>query len=294
LKIIVTGGTGFVGYNLASRLIGMGHEVFVTGSPDEAGIPEGARLVGWAAAGAMEFDACMHQAANNDTMEGDLQKVMRANVFEPARLFNSLASKGCRKFVYASSAAVYGNGPAPYRESQEAKPLNPYAVSKLAFEEFAADFARETASSVIGLRYCNVYGPGESHKGRRSSMILQLRNQMASGSRPRIFRDGEQRRDWVYVDDAVEANVAGLESDKSGVFNVAGGRAVTFNYMVEVINRCMGTELEPEYIDCDFKDRFQTNTECDISEAQKVLGWRPSLTFEEGVEQYLSFLGSPL
>jgi ADP-L-glycero-D-manno-heptose 6-epimerase len=294
LNVLVTGGTGFIGKKIAERLLESGHSVFVTGSDGESGIPHGSELVRWDSVKSMRFDACFHQSANNDTLDMDLKKTMDENVFSPSNLFNHLAAEGCRKFVYASSAAVYGNGRTPYKESQEKNPLNAYAVSKLAFEEFASDFGVETKSSVVGLRYCNVYGPGECHKGRRASMVMHIINRMKEGLRPRIFRDGEQKRDWIYVEDVVEANISCLGFEGSGVFNVAGGRAVTFNYIVELINGITGKSLSPEYIECEFADRFQTNTECDISSAERELGWRPSISFEDGVEKYLSFLGTPL
>lgn len=294
MRVLITGGTGFVGSNLSRKMVRLGHEVWVTGSDGEAGVPEGCSVVGWGEAQSMAFDACMHQAANNDTLDGGWEGMMESNVFGPARLFHRLAAHGCRRFVYASSTAVYGNTTAPYRECAETKPLNAYATSKLAFDEFAKGFAEESESKVFGLRYCNVYGPGEAHKGRRASMILQLALQMMGGNRPRIFRGGEQKRDWVYINDVVEANLACLESEVGGVFNVAGGRGVSFNYLVGVLNESMGLRLEPEYIECPFGESYQTNTECDISMAAEVLGWRPEFTLESGVAEYLSFLGSRL
>lgn len=293
MRILVTGGTGFVGSNLAARLVSLGHDVWATGRDGEAGAPEGCALVGWEEACSMGFDACMHQAANNDTLDASWD-MMDSNVFAPARMFHRLAANGCGRFVYASSTAVYGNLPAPYREDGGTDPLNLYAKSKLAFDEFAAGFAEESGSLVFGLRYCNVYGPGESHKGRRASMVMQLALQMMSGQRPRIFRDGGQRRDWVYVDDAVDANVACLGASEGGVFNVAGGRSVSFNDLVGVLNGALGTSLEPEYLDCGFKDRYQNDTECDIGRARERLGWSPRHTIESGSRAYLALLGAGL
>lgn len=294
MKILVTGGTGFVGGRLAGRLVADGHEVWVTGRDGESGVPRGAVLTTADEARLYCFDACMHQAANNDTLDGDERGMMEANVFGPARMFQSLAARGCRRFVYASSTAVYGNMQAPYSESTIPQPLNVYAVSKLAFDEFAAGFASETGSAVFGLRYCNVYGPGEAHKGRRASMVMHLARQMASGERPRIFRHGEQRRDWVYVDDVVEANLACLSATGGGVFNVAGGRGVSFNELVAIINSALGTGLEPEYTECPFAGSYQGNTECDISKARDLLGWSPRFTLEAGVGEYLPLLRASL
>lgn len=293
MRVLVTGGTGFVGFRVASRLRGLGHHVWVTGREREAGIPDGSHLVGWDEAAAMEFDTCFHQAANNDTLDGS-EEMLDANVFAPSKLFHRLAANGCRRFVYASSTAVYGNETAPFCESGATRPLNLYAVSKLAFDEFASSFAEECESLVFGLRYCNVYGPGESHKGRRASMIMQMSMKMMRGERPTLFRDGSQKRDWVHVDDVVEANLACLGASKGGIFNVAGGRGISFVDLTRVINGHLGSNLEPIYVECPFEGKYQTNTECDISKARWELGWSPKFTIESGVGDYLAFFRAGL
>jgi ADP-L-glycero-D-manno-heptose 6-epimerase len=293
LRVLVTGGTGFVGSNLAARLVSLGHEVCVTGREGENDAPAGSILVAWEEAGDMPFDACFHQAANNDTLDDNSWGMLESNVFAPARLFHRLARGGCRRFVYASSTAVYGNSSAPYTEETEPEPLNIYAKSKLAFDEFAPSFAEDTRTTVFGLRYCNVYGPGESHKGRRASMIMHLCRQMMKGERPRIFRDGEQRRAWIHVNDAVDANLSCLGSGSGGLFNVAGESA-TFNRIVSVINDALGSELEPEHIECPFKERYQNDTETDSSKAKRALGWSPKVSIEDGIRGYLALLGATL
>jgi ADP-L-glycero-D-manno-heptose 6-epimerase len=293
LRSLVTGGTGFVGSNLAARLVSLGHEVWITGREGENRPPVGTTVVAWEEAEGMPFDACFHQAANNDTLDDNSWGMLESNVFAPARLFHRLARSGCGRFIYASSTAVYGNSAAPYTEETEPKPLNIYAKSKLAFDEFAPSFAEDTQTTVFGLRYCNVYGPGESHKGRRASMIMHLCRQMIDGGRPRIFRDGDQRRAWVHVDDAVEANLACLGSGSGGLFNVAGESA-TFNEIVALINEEFGSDLPPEYIECPFKARYQNDTDTDVSKAKGVLGWSPKVSVREGIARYLSLLGAPL
>ena len=290
MRALVTGGTGFVGSRLSARLVSLGHDVWVTGREGENVVPEGVGTVPWDRAGVMHFDVCFHQAANNDTLDEDFWGIMESNMFAPARLFNKLIRMGCRTFVYASSTAVYGNSPVPYKEDGLVDPLNLYAKSKLAFDEFALSFAEETRAVVFGLRYCNVYGSGESHKGRRASMVMHICHQMISGERPRIFKDGEQRRDWIHVEDVVEANLACLGHISGGVFNIASGRAVTFNHLVSVINSQLKSSLKSEYIECPFKSAYQNDTETDISKAKKVLGWRPKISLEDGVAGYLSLL----
>jgi len=293
LRFLVTGGTGFVGYNLAARLVSLGHEVCVTGREGENDAPAGSILVSWEEAGDMPFDACFHQAANNDTLDDDSWGMLESNVFAPAKLFHRLAHNGCKRFVYASSTAVYGNSPAPYSEQSDTDPMNVYAKSKLAFDEFAQSFVEDTQTKVFGLRYCNIYGPGESHKGRRASMIMHLCLQMMGGGRPRIFQHGEQRRAWIHVDDVVDANLACLSSDSGGLFNVAGESA-TFNQIVATINEALGSNLEPDYIKCPFEDRYQKDTDTDTSKAKRVLGWSPKVSIAEGIASYLPLLGASL
>jgi len=294
LKILVTGGSGFIGRRLSEALVRGGHDVSAVCREGESGPPVGCAKVEWEEAQGMRFDACVHQAANNDTLDDDSWGMMRVNVFRPSKLFLSLARKGCHLFVHASTAAVYGNSPAPYTEENLPGPLNLYARSKLAFDEWSSDFAVETGSKVFALRYCNVYGPGESHKGRRASMIFHIARSIAAGQRPRIFADGNQVRDWVYVDDVVEANLACLSASKGGVFNIAGGAGASFNRIVEVVAREMGNEVTPEYVECPFEERFQTDTRCDISKAKKELGWSPKRDVESGIREYLSLLGAAL
>lgn len=294
MKILVTGGCGFIGGKLCRALVREGFEVFSLMHEGDSDPYPPITPVRWSEARDLKFDMCYHQAANNDTMDENLASMAESNVLMPSSLFESLRKNGCRKFVYASSTAVYGNSPRPYTELSAVEPLNAYAESKLAFEDFAEDFARETGLTVLGLRYCNVYGPGECHKGKRSSMVRQILIRMISGLRPRIFTDGEQKRDWVHVDDVVRANIACMGCERSGVVNIAGGRSFSFNEIIEKVNKELGSDIKAEYLECDFKERYQNETECDISRAKEWIGWMPNITMDRGIKDYASFLGASL
>jgi ADP-L-glycero-D-manno-heptose 6-epimerase len=139
--------------------------------------------------------------------------------------------------------------------------------------------------SVIGLRYCNVYGPGESHKGARASMIHQLAKQMVNGN-PRIFKDGEQKRDHIYVKDVVQANVLALGAQGSFVVNCGAGTATTFNEIIAILNKTMGLARIPEYIHNPYADRYQNFTQCDMSRAKERLGFVPQYSVEAGIADY--------
>ena len=293
MRILVTGGTGFVGSNLVARLLQEGHDVLITGHDAEQRIPgfQGKYLqptflgIDWEAIGAV--DVLFHQAAVNDTTLLDEREMLRANVSASQELFRRVAAGGCRRIVYASSTAIYGDAPAPYREDTPARPLNPYARSKKLLEEFASGFARENPQvTIVGLRYCNVYGPGESHKGKRASMIYQLARQMTRGN-PRLFKYGEQKRDYLYVDDAVRANLLAAQAAESCIVNCGSGRAVSFNDLVSQLNRVLGVDRTPEYIDNPYEDRYQSHTECDMTLAKQKLGFVPEFDLTKGLAAYL-------
>ena len=294
MRILVTGGTGFVGSNLVARLLQEGHDVLITGHDAEQRIPgfQGKYLqpsllgIDWEAVGAV--DVLFHQAAVNDTTLMDEREMLRANVTASQELFRRVVAGGCRRIVYASSTAIYGDAPAPYREDTPARPLNPYARSKKQLEEFASGFARENPQvTIVGLRYCNVYGPGESHKGKRASMIFQLAQQMQRGN-PRLFKYGEQKRDYLYVDDAVRANLLAAKASESCIVNCGSGRAVSFNDIVVQLNRVLEVRRTPEYIDNPYADRYQSHTECDMTLAKQKLGFVPEFELVSGLEAYRS------
>ena len=292
MRVLVTGGTGFIGSNLVVRLLEQGQEVLITGHDAEQKIPHfrgkylqpGLLGIDWDAIG--RVDILFHQAAINDTTLLDEREMIRANADAAKELFRRVADAGCRKIVYASSTAIYGDAPAPYREDSPARPLNPYARSKKELEDWASRFADEHSQIVVvGLRYCNVYGPRENHKGPRASMIYQLAKQMRQGS-PRLFKYGEQKRDYLYVEDAVRANLLAGEARQSCIVNCGSGAAVTFNDLVGLLNQTLGVERNPEYIENPYADRYQSHTECDMTLAKRMLGFVPEFNVQQGIEAY--------
>ncbi|MBI4093546.1 NAD-dependent epimerase/dehydratase family protein [Candidatus Kaiserbacteria bacterium] len=291
MKALVTGGTGFVGSNIVTKLIELGHEVLITGTLGEQPIHPGANLIDIStlekdASALGKLDAVFHEAANNDTISLERDEMMRANVDVSLLVFNRAAEAGCKNIVFASSTALYGNGPTPYKEDQELQPLNPYAESKKIMEEKAIEFARAHPDiRVVGLRYCNVYGPGESHKGKRASMVYQLAQQMKTGN-PRIFKDGEQKRDYIYVKDVVTANLLALEAKENCIVNCGSGTATSFNALIELLNKTLGLNRAPEYIDNPYVGRYQSHTECDMSLAKQKLNFTPAFDIEKGIEDY--------
>jgi len=295
MKILITGGAGFIGGNLTRRLVREGHEVTVVSTGSESNL-QGVKktiymgLDGIAWDQVWDKEVVFHQMANNDTLCDDKEEMFRANVYGPMTLFHQCLAGGCKKFIYASSTAVYGNSAAPYVEDfTPVSPTSVYGESKAKFDEFAMNFAKEHNVQVIGLRYCNVYGPGEERKGRRMSMIGQLLNKMIQNKEPELFRYGEQKRDWIYVDDVVEANILAMENNnfKGEIYNLGTGRSYTFNHLITTINDILEKELPPKYIDCniDYK-KYQNHTECDINKIKRELGFDPKFSLKSGIREY--------
>lgn len=284
MRILVTGGAGFIGSNLARRLQKDGHEVLVLDNFSSGSFTNLVDFHGDVISSDCEWgepctrcDAIFHEASITDTTVTDQLKMMRNNV-ECFRHVLHWAARWNARVVWASSAAVYGNLSAPNRLSDKPAPLNVYGYSKLAMERLAHLWAEEhTKLPIIGLRYFNVYGPGEGHKAKFASMIYQLAQQLKSGARPRIFKAGEQKRDFVSIEDVIEANLLAMSVDHpplAAVFNVGCGKAHTFNEVIAGLNKALGTRLEPDYIVNPYAF-FQNHTEADIAETTRILGYKP-------------------
>jgi ADP-L-glycero-D-manno-heptose 6-epimerase len=152
-------------------------------------------------------------------------------------------------------------------------------------ERMAARYAVRLSHPIVALRYSNVYGPGEDHKGKLASMIQQLAKQMRAGRQPRIFSPGEQKRDFVFIEDVVQANLSAARAKSPGVFNIGAGRSWTFNEVVAELNRVLKTNLAPDY----FANPYgftQDWTETDLTLARAQLGFEPKFDLRRGIEAY--------
>ena len=299
-KYLVTGGAGFVGSNIAKTLEAQGHEVTVLDDFSKNGHFK--NLIGFKGdvitcdlwervPHDMYFDAIFHEAAITDTTVMDQKAMMEQNVEAFKNLLDFAAENEIKKVIYASSAATYGNGPVPNVETQPTHPENVYGFSKVIMDNVARQFADDNNDmTIIGLRYFNVYGPGEYHKGKMASMVYQLYNQMKAGQRPRVFKYGEQQRDFVYVKDIVKINLCALTNGKeTGVFNAATGIPRDYNAIIACLNKELGTNLEPDYIDNPYPF-FQLKTQADITKSKEKLGYTPDYTLEQGIADYVAIL----
>jgi ADP-L-glycero-D-manno-heptose 6-epimerase len=255
-------------------------------------------------------EAVLHQGACSDTMETDGRYMMENNYAFSRRLLEWCQDEEV-PLVYASSAAVYGRGP-DYREERACeRPLNIYGYSKFLFDQLVRARLAEATAQIVGLRYFNVYGPNEMHKGRMASVALHAYQQLHAEGKVKLFvgsdgyRDGEQRRDFIYVDDCVAVNLWFLERrDVSGVFNCGTGRAQTFNRVaVAAINAVHGTQATLqdlvgkgliEYIPFPpaLVGKYQSFTEADLTRLRAAGYPGEFMTVEQGVSAYVKQLQS--
>jgi ADP-L-glycero-D-manno-heptose 6-epimerase len=294
MRILVTGGSGFIGGNIVKALIAEGHAITSIDHRDSHTIIEGVtHLRGDVSDPTFwqqfddQFEAVLHQAACADTTVYDEEFMMRQNFHAFKALLQWAVERGT-DVVYASSAAVYGSSKAPQTVGVGEEPLNVYGRSKLAMDQLLRSKMDSLPIKVIGLRYFNVYGPGEMHKGKMASMIYQLAQQMKAGNRPKIFTDGTQRRDQIYVEDIVQANLCALKADKqaSGVYNAGTGSSVSFNEIIAALNTTLGLSLEPEYIENPYTAVYQDLTQADITPTREKLSFEPSYDLQKGVDAY--------
>lgn len=244
-----------------------------------------------------KIEAVFHEGACSSTTEWDGRFIMHNNYEYSKELLHYCLARGIA-YLYASSASVYGNG-SMFREKREyEEPLNMYGYSKFLFDQYVRRLPPGAGSQIVGFRYFNVYGPREQHKGSMSSVAFHVNNQLHDTGVAKLFEgcdgygNGEQRRDFVYVDDIVAVNLWFMRHPgKSGIFNLGTGRSQPFNDVAKAVLDWHGRgKLEyipfPEHL----QGRYQSFTEADIS-ALRAAGYEaPFKTVEEGVQLYMDWL----
>jgi ADP-L-glycero-D-manno-heptose 6-epimerase len=189
--------------------------------------------------------------------------------------------------IYASSAAVYGNLPPPQIVGNES-PENIYGYSKYMMEQIARQYGKENPDMVIvGLRFFNVYGPREYYKAKTASMVIQLGHQILSGKAPRLFNGSNKiMRDFIYIDDIIQANIRACDTTKSGIYNVGTGKPRSFQDIADLLQQELGTNLGTEYFPNPY-DGYQMDTQADISATQANLNFEPKVSLEAGIKAYI-------
>ncbi len=300
-RILITGGAGFIGANLAAALVkqpatdvvvlddfsfGSWKNLLHVDCEVRAGSIADAELHAEIASGA--FSSIFHEGAISDTTVLDQRLMLDINTNAFAAMLEASAASGTR-MIYASSAATYGNAAAPNTVGGKEEAANIYGFSKLSMDRIARRWYDRHPSVIIGLRYFNVYGPGEAHKGSTASMMLQLYNQIMAGKQPRLFKHGEQMRDFVYIRDVIDANLAALKAPRSGVCNVGSGKARCFNDVVMNLEVQLDRKLDVEYFDNPF-DFYQNHTEAEMDATRELLDWSPAWDLEKGMAEYIALL----
>jgi ADP-L-glycero-D-manno-heptose 6-epimerase len=293
--IVVTGAAGFIGSNLIARLNQDGYHAIVavdkfdrpykvknlTGLTTQLCIDRDL-LFEWLAENFESVEFIFHLGARTDTAEWDSEVLNRLNTNYTKQLWKRCTLYGI-PLLYASSAATYGAGEFGYDDDESKipllKPLNPYGVSKQVFDVWALQEERKPCFWV-GLKFFNVYGHNEEHKGRMASMIFHAIRQIEETGKVKLFKshhpdykDGQQKRDFVYVEDVVDVCMFFMHHRKnSGIYNVGSGRARTFNELVRAIFTAMGRRTKIEYIDIpiDIRDKYQYFTEANISKLRSI------------------------
>ena len=309
--IIVTGAAGFIGCNLVRGLNRLG-ETDILAVDDLTDGHKSANLVDCEIAEywdkdllqerlnkglGFKPDCVFHQGACSVTTEWDGRYMMDTNYRYSVELLEYCLEEKV-PLIYASSAAVYGASRTFSEESDYERPLNVYGYSKLLFDQYVRRKLEAAASQIVGLRYFNVYGPGEAHKGGMASVAYHLDQQLRNEGETRLFGEsdgyepGEQRRDFIYVDDVVKVNLWFFQRpESSGIFNVGTGRAETFNRLADAVIQWHGTGTK-RYIPFPpgLKDAYQSFTEADISKLRSAGYDDTFLDVRAGVKSYLDTL----
>ncbi|MEM3541151.1 MAG: SDR family oxidoreductase [Candidatus Bilamarchaeaceae archaeon] len=307
MKILITGGAGFIGSHLAEALLKRGHAVrildnFSTGKEENIKdiensieIIRGSITEKEVLENAIEnVDYVLHHAAQISVVDSikNPKKTWEINIKGTKLLLNAAVKNKVKKVILASSAAVYGNEPGlPKTEQMRTKPTSPYGDSKLMNEYMAQKYHQQDKINIISLRYFNVYGPRQHPQSAYAGVISKFMEKMIKGERPIIYGNGEQTRDFVYVEDVVSANILALESTvKNGIYNIGSGKETSLNELVKTLNEILGTKIEPIY-EPPREGDIQRSV-ADISKAKKDLGYIPKYTLKEGLTKTIEWYRS--
>ncbi|MEA1916524.1 MAG: ADP-glyceromanno-heptose 6-epimerase [Campylobacterota bacterium] len=313
--ILITGGAGFIGSNLAfyfqenhpdakvvvfdsfrsneklsnGNLKSFGHFKNILGFKGEiiSGDINDAKALS-DLKNSYKFDYIFHEAAISDTTALEQDLMIKTNVNAYKDLLEIAIEHGAN-MVYASSAATYGNAPSPQSVGCE-DPQNVYGFSKLSMDYLSYEYMeKELPINIVGLRYFNVYGKGEFFKNSTASMVVQFGHQILSDKNPKLFEGSDKiLRDFIYIEDIIQANVKAMVSENSGVFNVGSKKARSFQSIVDILQENLGTSLTCEYIPNPYVGAYQFHTEANIESTQKVLGYEPRFELEDGIKAYVS------
>lgn len=305
-RVLVTGGAGFIGSHLVEALLGEGHEVAVLDDLSMgrlANLPEreprlevfiGSILDSeLCARGARHADAVIHLAARNSVPRSlaEPRPTVDVNVMGSLNVLEAARAAGVSRVLYASSSSVYGADPRlPKREDQPVAACSPYGATKAALEQLAQAWTRGFGLPTIGLRYFNVFGPRQRPQSAYAAVIPRFAEACLRGGEAVIYGDGEQTRDFTYVENVVTANLCALAAGEAcfgRVYNVAAGGRISVRSVYEAIARAFGCERPARYEPRRAGDML--HSQADASAATAELGWTPAVSFEEGLQRTVTW-----
>ncbi len=296
---LVTGGAGFIGSAIARALVADGRHVRVFDnfqSGFEENLPAGATVI---RGDLRDLDAVREACRGVDVVfhQGAVRSVPRSvdepllvdqcNVGGTLHVLVAAEEARVRRVVYASSSSVYGDSTAPVnQEDLPTDPQSPYAVSKLAGEQYCRVWTRVKGLSTVSLRYFNVFGPGQHPESKYAAVFPAFIKALVEGTAPEVHWDGEQSRDFSYIEDVVRANLAAAAAPNGradgAVMNVGGGRPKTVNEVLRAVSEAMGTWIDP--VSTPKRAGDVRHTRADISRAREVLDWEPQAEWDQAVE----------
>jgi nucleoside-diphosphate-sugar epimerase len=305
VKALVTGGGGFIGSHLARRLLRDGFEVrvldnFATGRRENL-------LDVWDDVELVEGDIQSYERVHNavrgchvvahlaalPSVPRSVQDPLTSNATNVTGTLNILLAArdaGIGRLVYASSSSVYGANPdMPKREEQPTLPISPYAVAKLAGESYCRAFNEVFGLETVSLRFFNVFGPGQDPLSQYAAVIPRFITSLLDGRPPTIFGDGEQSRDFTYVDNVLDGIVLalGTPGNRGQAFNLATGHGVTLNELHGLLAEIIGSDVEPVYEEA--RPGEVRHSEADISRAREALGFEPAVSTQEGLARTVEY-----
>ncbi|RLG56756.1 MAG: nucleoside-diphosphate sugar epimerase [Hadesarchaea archaeon] len=298
MKVLVTGGAGFIGSNLVEELVRHGEDVtildnFVTGAMENLRTVQNKVNVIRAPCSAIpklelsEIELIFHMGIpSSSPMYRENPRLVGEAINEFIDVFD-LAKKNGAKVVYASTSSMYGRCRPPHREDMISEPFDYYTEARISMERLAHVYNELYGVSSVGMRFFSVYGPHELAKGKYANIVSQFMWSMLENRPPIIYGDGTQTRDFVHVSDVVKACMKAAGSDlKCEVINVGTGRSSSFNDVVRILNDLLGKSIKPEYRQNPIKN-YVYHTLADLTKARKLLGYEPSIKLEDGIKLLL-------
>ena len=298
MRILVTGGAGFIGSNLADAFLDSGHEVrvlddlstgFAEYVPARADLIEGSVSDRDAVVKAVDgMEIVVHLAAHRAVLRSveDPLTTDTANTHGTLTVLKSALDAGVRRVIYASSSSVYGlDPPMPTPETSLPKPLSPYGVTKLAGEHYARVFAELYGMETVSFRYFNVYGPRQRPDSAYAAVIPLFLQALRSGERPVVHGDGGQSRAFTYIDDIVAANLAAAAGPAGAcagqVYNIANAESHSLLELLDILGRILGVKVDPQHVDPRAGDI--RSSRADVTAARTALGFEAQVGFEDGL-----------